>query len=334
MATKAKKKVEKKATTAKVEAPKAPKAPKVDVAAKALKTANEAAAEVRRLRTQMEDEGVITNPHAMKTGGDLFREKKAALQGGSVRIAWLVILALLTVGVFAANELVWDIVPGVVQVDAEGDMKVNDLAVAGDATVTGALTVTGEISDAGSGTDGTATALSTVSTVEYVYGNLHTVTLTCTALELLMTDEAGVTIHGGTNVYTYPEGLICSLGAVIDGSITNVAGADYQVATWDGDVALGTTLVDNTATPMVTTQQDILQNTAVSQAVGQIANCDAQSVATILTESGARWLDGTATAKVVFFNTLVDENATHNEDGGTNTFTGTIEFSYLLVGDN
>jgi len=93
-----------KAKAPKVEAPKA-KAPKADVAAQALKTANEAAAATRKLRKQMEDEGVITNPHAMKTGGDLYREKKAALQGGSSRIAWLVVLAITCITVMGANVL-------------------------------------------------------------------------------------------------------------------------------------------------------------------------------------------------------------------------------------
>jgi len=74
---------EKKAAKA---APKAPakKAPAKEEKAKpstadmALKTANEAAAEVRKLRTQMEAEGVITNAHANMRGGDLFHAKKAA----------------------------------------------------------------------------------------------------------------------------------------------------------------------------------------------------------------------------------------------------------------
>jgi len=64
---------------------------KPSVAEQALKTANEAAAEVRKLRTQMEDEGVITNAHANMRGGDLYRAKKAA-QSGSVRVAMLVVV--------------------------------------------------------------------------------------------------------------------------------------------------------------------------------------------------------------------------------------------------
>jgi len=66
------------APTAPVEA-KEPKQDAMAVAVKANKTANEAAAEVRKLRTQMEDEGVITNAHANMRGGDLFRAKKAAM---------------------------------------------------------------------------------------------------------------------------------------------------------------------------------------------------------------------------------------------------------------
>ena len=221
----------------------------------------------------------------------------------------------------------------------ESEASGNDLSIMNGTTEVLNLTSGGTLTlpaggIVGSGTKGALVpaGIGTMTAVEYVYGNLHNVTITCTAMGFVMLDEAGVTGHGGTNIYTYPEGLICNLGAVIDGSITG-AGDAYQSATWDGDIALGTTLVDNTATPMATTQQDILQNTDTTTAIAQVGNCDAQSIATILTESGARWLDGTAAAKGMYFNTLTDESA-DNEDGGTNTFTGTIEFSYLVVGDN
>ena len=43
---------------------------------------------------------------------------------------------------------------------------------------------------------------------------------------------------------------------------------------------------------------------------------------TALTESGGRWLDGTATAKDLFLNLVVDDDASHTS--GTGTFTGTV----------
>ena len=69
-----------------------------------------------------------------------------------------------------------------------------------------------------------------------------------------------------------------------------------------------------------------------SQAVAEVANCDSQSIATALTESGARWLDGTSTAKDMFLNFVIDDNAAHG--AGTATFTGTISFLWSVLGDN
>jgi len=63
---------------------------------------------------------------------------------GGVRIAWLVVLAMLTLTAFAANELVWSVVPDVAYVDAEGDATFNSVT----ADVTGDVTgdVSGDIS--------------------------------------------------------------------------------------------------------------------------------------------------------------------------------------------
>jgi len=189
MATrKTEKKTEKKAPAPKVEAPKAKapkaKAPKADVAAQALKTANEAAAATRKLRKQMEDEGVITNPHAMKTGGDLYREKKAALQGGSSRIAWLVVLAITCVSIMAANELVWKVGDNA-YIDAEGDMTINSVNAADESTVDGKYAVTGGDATTGLMLQAAAVTASTNTTQTITFGTVFGAapTVVCTYTE-------------------------------------------------------------------------------------------------------------------------------------------------------
>lgn len=171
----------------------------------------------------------------------------------------------------------------------------------------------------------------TVTVVENGDGVIHKTTLTCTATPVTITDDAGVAQYGGVKVYDLPEGLICTLGAVVTGSLT--AGVTGTIIdNWDGDVALGTATATTGAT-LTGTEADILQSVAVSAgASDKIGVVDAVSVATALTESGARWHDGTATAKDVFLNFVIDDNATHTS--GTATFTGTIVLVWMNIGDN
>lgn len=169
---------------------------------------------------------------------------------------------------------------------------------------------------------------STITVQEYGGGPLRKTVLTCTATPITISDDAGVAQYGGVKVYDFPEGMLCTLGAVIDGSLTGYASL---IDTFDGDVALGTATATTGAT-LTGTEADILQSVALTQAVSEVANCDAQSVATALTESGARWHDGTATAKDMYLNFVIDDNAAHG--AGTATFTGTISFVWMILGDN
>jgi len=172
---------------------------------------------------------------------------------------------------------------------------------------------------------------STVTVQEYGSGAVRKTVLTCTATPITITDDAGVAQYGGVKVYDFPEGLICTLGAVVTGSLT--AGVTGTIIdNWDGDVALGTATATTGAT-LTGTEADIMPSVAVSAgASDKIGVVDAVSVATALTESGARWMDGTATAKDLFLNFVIDDDATHT--AGTATFTGTISFAWINLGDN
>ena len=285
---------------------------KIEKTEEVKKTDSGLAAKVRKLEATVK---TVIRTLEVQFGIDIDRDGKI----GGVKIALLVCLCIATFA-FGA-EVVRQNQSGTAMITFGQD---SDGIPNGDMTLAGSLTT--------GATKGTVNTLTGLSGVEYVYGNIHQVTLTCAAMQLITMDNATIGVHGGTNVYTFPEGLIANLGAVIDGALTS-PGAAWSLTNWVGDVALGTVVATTNATPMTTTEQDILQNTDIAAAVDLVGTADAISIATILTESGARWLDGTAAAKSMWLNFLMDENAA-NEDSATNLFTGTIEFSYILLGDN
>lgn len=179
--------------------------------------------------------------------------------------------------------------------------------------------------------DGTKTG-STVSEVEYGKGEvLRKTVLTFTATPVTITDDAAVAQYGGTGlIYTFPEGLICTLGAVVSGSIT-LGTTGTVINTWAGDIALGTVTATTGAT-LVGTEANIMPSVAIAAATAKVAAVPAVSVATALTESGARWLDGTTTPVPVFLNLVVDDDATHTS--GTGTFTGVVTLLWTQIGDH
>ena len=179
-----------------------------------------------------------------------------------------------------------------------------------------------------SGTDGSA-GHATIRATEYGDGLLHKTVLTCTALPISIADDAGVAQYGGVKVYDFPAGLINTLGAVIDGAVT-LGTTGTIINTWAGGIALGTVTATTGAT-LVSTEANIMKEVDVAAATSKVAVVDAVSVATVLTESAASWLDGTATAIDMYLNLVVDDDATHT--AGTGSFTGTITFFWLNLGD-
>lgn len=174
------------------------------------------------------------------------------------------------------------------------------------------------------------TAATNVVATEYGDGVWHKTVLTCTAFSLgTAGDEAGVGQYLGAKLYDFPAGLICTQGAVIDGSVTLAAPA---IDAWDGDIGLGTAKPTDHASGVNGAGTAILDSTATTQAATKVANVDAISAATALTESGARWLDGTSTAIDLFLNLLVDDNVAH-DNTITGTFTGTVTIMWAILGD-
>ena len=169
---------------------------------------------------------------------------------------------------------------------------------------------------------------STVTVQEYGNGLLNKTVLTCTATPISIADDAGVAQYGGVKVYDFPAGLICTLGAVVSGSLTGYASL---IDTFAGGVALGTVTATTGAT-LVSTEANIMKEVDVAAATGEVATINAESVATVLTESAASWIDGTTTAVDMYLNVVIDDDAAHG--AGTATFTGTITFFWMPLGDN
>lgn len=209
----------------------------------------------------------------------------------------------------------------------------NGIEFVGTMSVAGALTATGALATAAVPTTSAGVGAkngSTVSVVEQGDGVLHKTIITCTATPVTITDQADTVQYGGTaKLYDFPEGLLLTLGAVIDGAIT-LGTTGTITNTWAGGVALGTATA-TTGSTLTGTEADILPEVDVAAATAKVGVVDAVSVAAVLTESGGRWLDGTATAKDLYLNLVVDDEATHTS--GTGTFTGTITILWSLIGD-
>lgn len=203
-------------------------------------------------------------------------------------------------------------------IDEAGNMTLTGSITATSATLSGVIT-----NSAGAGAKNGAT----VSVAEYGDGVIHKTVLTCAATPITFADDADVAQYGGVKVYDFPDGLICTLGAVIDGALTL---ATPFIDTFTGVTALGTATAGTGAT-LTSTEADILQSTALTEAVAKVATADAISIATALTESGGRWLDGTGTAKDLFLNYAIADDVAHT--AGAGTFTGTITVVWINLGD-
>lgn len=169
---------------------------------------------------------------------------------------------------------------------------------------------------------------STVTATEKMGIMKHT-RLTFVDTPITLTDDPGNGQYGGVKVYTFPEGLINMAGAVIAGTFTTLTGT--FITTFASVVALGT-VTATTGNTLTSTEANVMQSTANSAAVANAAAVLAGNTATALTESGARWLDGTTTPVPVFLNFLVTDDASHTS--GTAKFTGTIDMYWFNLGDH
>ncbi len=173
----------------------------------------------------------------------------------------------------------------------------------------------------------TAVAATVVAT-EYGDNLMHKTVLTCTAVPVSVTDDAGVAQYGGVQVYTFPLGLIATHGAIISGNLT-LGATGTIINTFTGVNALGSVTATTGAT-LVAGEATWLQSTANATASSKVAAITSFSIATQLTESGGRIYNGTSTAGPVFLNFAIADDASHTS--GTGTFTGTITLLWSNVG--
>lgn len=167
-----------------------------------------------------------------------------------------------------------------------------------------------------------------ITATEYGDESFHKTVLTCTGLPLSVADDAGVAQYGGVQVYTMPKGAIVSLGASIKGSLT-LGATGTIIDAFTGVNALGT-VTASTGNTLTSTEATWLQSTDNATAAAKTAEITSFSVATALTESPGRVVNGTVTAAPVFLNFAIADDATHT--AGTGTFTGTITIAWVNVG--
>lgn len=165
----------------------------------------------------------------------------------------------------------------------------------------------------------------TVTAVERGVGNgIQRTVLTCAATPVTITDDPGIAQYGGAGkIYGFPQGLIQVLGAVIDGAVT-LGTTGTIINTWAGGVALGSATATTGAT-LIGTEADIMAEVNVAAATLKVAVVDAVSVA------NTALMDGTTTAKDLYLNLVVDDDATHTS--GTGTFTGTVTITWANYGN-
>ena len=158
---------------------------------------------------------------------------------------------------------------------------------------------------------------------------IHRTTLTLTDVAVTLVDNAGTTAYGSLKVYDMPAGAIKVLGVTASlNTAATTLGVDVDAA---GDFGLGTVAANNTATPLATTEQNLIANTALTFA--DVDNLGAEDT-TAYTSLIAAAFDGTSTAMDVYVNFLIDD-ADH--DVTTTpcdlTLNGTITFTWVNLGD-
>lgn len=184
--------------------------------------------------------------------------------------------------------------------------------------------------DFASDIEGIGAAATGLSAVETTAGLIHKTVLTGSAFAVgTVGDEAGQGQFVGKKVYDFPAGLILFLGATVEGTVTLTTPA---INNWDGDVGLGVEAPTDHQDAANKTGSVMQKNDVSAGTSDKIGVVSAKTLATALTESGARWLDGTGTAIDLFLNFLVDDNAAHDNTIKA-AFTGTITFHWINLGD-
>jgi len=207
-------------------------------------------------------------------------------------------------------------------------LYVTVLATGGQTVPTGDVTLTaGSFIDSvgtfGEGLAGAGVA-SVATAVEY-RGVVHETVLTFGTVAETFTDSSDE--GESTNLYTFPQGRILILGAAIDASVTCSTnfGANPNDLFY---VGIGSAAAGDDAT-LSGTEQDIIAVTTLDT-VGNTKWTFAWEAD--MTAGGDSVYDGTASAKVLYFNTCVADSSISEDT--TATLTGILRLTWIFLGDD
>ncbi len=199
------------------------------------------------------------------------------------------------------------------------------------ANVTSGVQMIPIFDDDGAKSEDLPAALKPYATVtEFSDGLMRRTKITLTNAPLSVADDAGQGQYGGFKIYDFPAGSLITFGAVVAGNLTMGVTGTF-ITTFGSIIALGSVTASTGAT-LVSTEADYMLQNSNSAAVASVAAVDAVTTAAQVVSSGATWLDGTATAKDMYLNFVIADDATHT--AGSGTFTGTVQFVWMLLGDN
>lgn len=168
-----------------------------------------------------------------------------------------------------------------------------------------------------------ASASSAYCTAYQVPGPFNKLLLNITALPVTVANSTGISF-GSKQLLDFPQGRIVIAGGTINFTTISWA-AESIVQTGSGDFALGTTATaDGTIN---STEVDIMASTAMLDPF----------VAGLGTGSGllvkSTEFDGTATAKDLFLNVIIDDADVSDADTDTVLFTGVLTLVWGFLGD-
>lgn len=169
-----------------------------------------------------------------------------------------------------------------------------------------------------------------LSVQHYGSNSLITAKFTLNGVPVSVADDSGTAQYGGTKLYNFPEGLILVLGCTASVVYTPASSSGTIIATFDGDMSIGSAVATTGAT-LVSTEADIMISNALTTAVGGVSTSTGVSSATQVTESAAVWLNGTSAAKSAFLNFVIDDDASHTAAVGD--VDGTVYITYVVLGD-
>ena len=200
----------------------------------------------------------------------------------------------------------------ILSITAEGVADIDDLAV-DSLIVNGAITHGGLIVTNDIGTVGAPT----VTTVEYGDKAMKRVVITL-ADHVLEIDGSAAVGFGGTNIYTFAEGLVRIHTVVCDGFTLTPDEADLEAGE-GGDFSIGSTQTADVT--LDGTDVNFIASTSI----------DPIETATDVVNTTAFDLDGHTTAAAIYINALADDADVATIS--TNTLTAVITVTYSNLGD-